>query len=311
MKTSYQVLSSLYQEEVPMSGQDLGDKLDLSRNSIWKAIEALRSKGHVIEAGPKGYRLVELTKDLDQDSLRLFLGPSWENAYIEVYDQSPSTNVLAKNLMDQAKDRVLIVSKCQENGKGRQGKSFHSPKGGLYFSFAYRPDKGLESNALLTISIGLALVETFKDLYDLDIGIKWVNDLIYKEKKVAGILTEASLSLEDMALDYLVVGSGLNIYKTEPYPENLEKIAGPIFEKENKNFNPNVLIGRSIDRFFAIKDDKDLIERYKAVCTSLGKTFDVKEGKKTYRGKAIDIDKDGSLIMEIENGQLVSLSGNY
>lgn len=311
MKTSYLVLSSLYQEEVPISGQDLGDKLDLSRNSIWKAIEALRSKGHVIEAGPKGYGLTSLTKDLDPDSLRLFLGPSWENSHIEVYDQSPSTNILAKNLMDQSKDRVLIVSKCQENGKGRQGKSFHSPKGGLYFSFAYRPDKGLESNALLTIAIGLALVETFKDLYGLDIGIKWVNDLIYKDKKVAGILTEASLSLEDMALDYLVLGSGLNIYKKESYPDNLEKIAGPIFEKENENFNPNVLIGKTIERFFAIKNDKDLIERYKAVCTSLGKILTINEGKNTYKGRALDIDKDGRLIMEIKNDQLITLSGNY
>lgn len=311
MKTSYLVLSSLYQEEVPISGQDLGDKLDLSRNSIWKAIEALRSKGHVIEAGPKGYRLIELSKDLDPDSLRLFLGPSWENSHIEVYDQSPSTNILAKNLMDQGKDRVLIVSKCQENGKGRQGKSFHSPKGGLYFSFAYRPDKDLESNALLTIAIGLALVETFKDLYGLDIGIKWVNDLIYKDKKVAGILTEASLSLEDMALDYLVLGSGLNIYKKEAYPEDLEKIAGPIFEKENENFNPNVLIGKTIERFFAIKNDKDLIERYKAVCTSLGKILTINEGKNTYKGRALDIGKDGRLIMEIENDQLITLSGNY
>ena len=311
MKTSYLVLSSLYQEEVPISGQDLGDKLDLSRNSIWKAIEALRSKGHVIEAGPKGYRVLELTRDLDPDSLRLFLGPSWENSHIEVYDQSPSTNILAKNLMDQGKDRVLIISKCQENGKGRQGKSFHSPKGGLYFSFAYRPDKGLESNALLTIAIGLALVETFKDLYGLDIGIKWVNDLIYKDKKVAGILTEASLSLEDMALDYLVLGSGLNIYKKEAYPDNLEKIAGPIFEKENENFNSNVLIGKTIERFFAIKNDKDLIERYKAVCTSLGKILTINEGKNTYKGRALDIDKDGRLIMEIENDQLITLSGNY
>lgn len=311
MTSKYQVLKRLNEnKDQAMSGQKIGQSLGLSRNGVWKAIEGLRADGHSITGlANRGYVLEGLTKTLNPDSLRLGLSPDFDRAIIEIYPSSISTNSLCKEAMEKDGIRkALIVSREQVNGKGRQGKSFHSPRGGLYFSFGFKPQSPDFDPTLLTIGASLALVDSFKDLYGLDLGIKWVNDLFFNEKKVCGILTEGSINMETGLLDYVICGIGINLVQKEAYPDKLNLIMGPIFEKLPQDFDPNILVSRIIIKFFQCMGHEDLINKYKASCQTLGQDISFEKANKTLYGRAKDIDSQGRLLVDMEDGTVESLS---
>lgn len=311
MTSKYQVLKILSENKGQvLSGQKIGQSLCLSRNGVWKAIEALRADGHQIPAlKNKGYLLESLSPDLNEDSLRLELRPDFDQAIINTYSSSISTNSLCKEVME--KDGIknaLIVSHEQTNGKGRQGKVFYSPKGGLYFSFGFKPFNLDFDQAILTIGIAVAVVETFKKLYGIDLNIKWVNDLYYKDKKVCGILTEGSLNMETGLMDYIICGIGINVVQKETYPRDLSSIMGPIFQDLPGNFNANILVGQIIKSFFRSMDDVNLINKYKLSCQTLGQDISFQKGSNTYIGRARDIDSQGRLLVDMEDASLETLS---
>lgn len=311
MTSKYQVLKILSENKGQvLSGQKIGQILYLSRNGVWKTIETLRADGHQISAlKNRGYILKDLSQVLNEDSLRLELSPDFDQAIINTYSSSISTNSLCKEAME--KDGIknaLIVSHEQTNGKGRQGKVFYSPKGGLYFSFGFKPLKLGFDQAILTIAIAVAVVETFKKLYGIDLNIKWVNDLYYKGKKVCGILTEGSLNMETGLMDYVICGIGLNLIEKETYPRELSSIMGPIFEGLAEDFNPNILISHIIKIFFRSVDDVNLINNYKLSCQTLGQDISFQKGVNTYLGRARDIDSQGRLLVDMGDGSLETLS---
>ncbi|MDY6065428.1 MAG: biotin--[acetyl-CoA-carboxylase] ligase [Finegoldia sp.] len=311
MKTGFLVLKKLKEQGGdPISGQEIADELGLSRNAIWKAINSLNERGFSIESIPrKGYILRDITKRIDDDCLSLEVYKYFDEVKLDVYKKSQSTNSLCKENMDKGSKASLVVSLMQENGRGRVGRTFYSPRGGLYFSFAYRPEGRVMDNGLLTIAAGLSVYKAFLENYGIELDIKWVNDLIYRDKKVGGILTEASLNLETGLVDYIICGIGLNIKNPDGgFPDDLKEIAGFIFEKMPDNFNPNVLIGQIIRNYFVYLDDPNLIEKYKKVCYNLGKEVYFTRNNIEYHGLAKDINEKGELIVSLYGGKDINLS---
>lgn len=310
MGTGFLLLKKLREEKDNfLSGQEIADDLGLSRNAVWKMINTLKSRGFSIESIPrKGYILSAITKELDKDCLRLELTSSFENAKIDVYEKSISTNSLCKEKMDKGEDISLVASLMQENGRGRVGRKFYSPKNGLYFSFSYRPSDRID-NSLLTIAAGLSVYKAFLDNYGIEMQIKWVNDLIYRDKKVGGILTEASMNLETGLVDYVICGIGLNIENPDQgFPDDLKDIAGYIFDKLPDKFNPNILIAEIVKNYFTYIKDPNLIEKYKNLSYNLGKRVYFTRGEKDYEGYALDINERGELVVDLDNGDKINLS---
>ena len=149
---------------------------------------------------------------------------------------SASTNTELKEAVRLSSGPVwdVICADMQTGGRGRRGNAFFSPTGGAYFSAAYPLGNEAGNVPFLTLLAGLAAAETLDACGTITL-IKWPNDLVMNGRKIAGILTEMSLEGETGALQYVVVGIGINVHeKAEDFPEEIRGIAGSIRSESGK-----------------------------------------------------------------------------
>jgi len=223
---------------VPVSGQYLADKYNVSRNAVWKTINNLKKAGYqVVSATNSGYFLAEETDVISAQGIKTFLSDENKNIRIEVHEKIDSTNNEAKRLIiSETVDKMLIVANEQTGGRGRLGRKFYSPAdSGIYMSLIYHVPGGVKNPMLITMAAAVAVSRTIEKLTDVHTGIKWVNDIFVGERKVCGILTEAVSDLETGRLENVVVGIGINV-KAENFPEELRNIADTLnVEKVTRN----------------------------------------------------------------------------
>lgn len=217
-----------------LSGQELAARLGVSRTAVWKAVAALRADGIPIEAVTnRGYSLPADADLLRADAVTALLDPVVAQALeIEVYDRLPGTNAaLRSRATDHAPEGLVLIAQAQSAGRGRSGRSFFSPPGGLYMSLLVRPDFGARQAVYLTVMAAVAAARACESLCKTPIQIKWVNDLWKNGRKVCGILTEAAMDVESGLLEYAIVGPGFNLVPPpEGWPAELADIAGSLFD---------------------------------------------------------------------------------
>lgn len=212
--TKERVLRALEAREgAHVSGAQLARELGVTRNSVWKAVNALRREGYHIDATTnRGYALSHEDDLLSASGIRRFL-PADAPLFPAVRKSLDSTNAEAlRRAVDGAPEGTVIVAEEQTAGRGRRGRSFFSPAGtGIYLSILVRPALAAERAHLLTCSAAVAVAEAIEACAGVDASIKWVNDVYCRGKKVAGILTEGSFDLEGGVLQHAVVGIGVNV----------------------------------------------------------------------------------------------------
>lgn len=280
MAVKDEVLRALRASDGYISGQALADAMGVSRHAVWKAIDRLRKEGYDIEArSNQGYRLVMVHDVLSQEGLASRLG---EGFTVEVYDEIDSTNNRARDLAEEGCDEwTVVAANAQSKGRGRMGRDFYSPSStGIYMSVVVRPKTSAHEAQLLTIAAAAAAVEAIESVCEVECDIKWVNDLYAHGHKIAGILTEASVGLEEQSLRYAVVGIGINVAPPEGgFPEGLDTIAGTIFKERPDGEIRNILAAEVMTRFRAYA--QALTER----------TF-----MSSYRRRLMVLDRDVTLI---------------
>ena len=216
------------------SGQELAQQLGVSRTAVWKAVAALRADGVPIQAVTnRGYALPVDADILHADAVTALLRPEVAKALqVEVYDRLPGTNAaLRTRATEGAPEGLVLIAQAQSAGRGRSGRSFFSPPGGLYMSLLLRPELGARQAVFLTVMAAVAAARACENLCGVPIQIKWVNDLWKDGKKVCGILTEASMDVESGLLDYAIVGPGFNLVPPPGgWPDELQNIAGSLFD---------------------------------------------------------------------------------
>lgn len=295
-----------------VSGNEISKKLFVSRNSVWKAVNALKSQGYdIISITNKGYCLSACNDIISPQSVEKYLD---RDLKVSVYDELDSTNNYLKKLAsDGEREGRVIIARSQSNGKGRMGKSFYSPEGsGVYFSVLLRPDVPAEKALFLTVMAAVAVAETAMKYTDGEISVKWVNDVYRDGKKICGILTEGSLSLETGGLDYAVLGIGINILTpNNGFPEDIKNRAGAVFD-ENRvpNDIKSKILAEILNRFFRMYsgEDTDYIERYKKYSFLTGKKIDVIYSDRTEPAFVLGITDDCHLVIKSENGEVKTLS---
>lgn len=222
---------------------------------------------------------------------------------IEILPSVDSTNEYLKRLAkeSQLENKVVIALK-QTQGKGRQGKHFYSPdESGLYLSLLIRPTNlSLNSATKITTMAALAACKAIESVTHRQALIKWVNDIIIDNKKVAGILTEASLDIETKQIDYLVLGIGFNV--TPPkggFPQEISDIAGSILKDSQPN-TKNELAGQFLNEFLHLFHNPVSFsyQDYKKRSYVLGKEIVVHTKQKCLEAVALDLDEDCHLIVE-------------
>ena len=221
--------------------------------------------------------------------------PPYYTAHVTEKTGSTNNDILDMLRRGESAHTVLAAHE-QISGKGRLGRSFSSAPGGIYFSFDVALPAGDENTyRRLTPLAGLAAAEALRDLYMLDVGIKWVNDLIVCGKKLCGILAE---SVVTDGMIRAVIGIGINAYNTD-FPDTATSISS----HTDAGVNANDVIGGIVTRFAArlphIAEDS-IIDEYKFLSTVIGHevlvhTFD---GTPDYSALALDIDRDCSLIVD-------------
>src|SRR3712207_4802965 len=189
-----------------MSGESISDELNISRASVWKHIKTLEKEGYKIESKTsQGYRIVgKLDTANPSYEISYKLATTYIGQRVEYFKTIDSTNIYANKIAHQSPEGTVILSDEQTRGKGRIGRTWVSEQNkGLYFSIILKPSIPIIEAPFITQVTAAALVKTFEDL-KIETSIKWPNDIIYKDKKVSGILTEMNAEID--SISYIVVG---------------------------------------------------------------------------------------------------------
>lgn len=316
MGTKEKILS-LFEENrgTYFSGEELAAKLSVSRTAIWKAVNVLRREGYEIDAiQNKGYSLAIGTDILSEQGIHKYLSPLCQGLKLSVLPEAESTNSLLREKANNGSpEGSVVVAGAQTMGRGRHGRSFYSPADtGVYMSLLLRP-AGISPNQAVkfTTMAATAVCEAIEEVSGKQTGIKWVNDIYMDGKKVSGILTEASIAMENGSLDYIVLGVGINAYIPKGgFPKELEQIAGAVFEKRQSD-GKNLLAAGFLNHFmdyYAAQGKTDYVEKYRAKSLAVGREIIVLSQKGGRKAHALNVDEECRLIVQYEDGSTEHLS---
>ncbi|WRS27261.1 biotin--[acetyl-CoA-carboxylase] ligase [Oscillospiraceae bacterium MB08-C2-2] len=296
-----------------ITGGELAKALGVSRTAIWKGINTLREKGHEIEALPNsGYRLLAGSDGLSRQSIADALKTEKIGQSLVLLDTVDSTNAYLKAL-DTAllPDGHTVIANEQTQGRGRLGRTFHSPAGqGIYLSVLLRPQIALEEVPLLTVCAALAVYRAIGQVCGLETHIKWVNDIFYEGKKLCGILTEGLISAEMGTVESVVVGIGVN---TGAVAEEVESIAATLAPLRAGRGIRNQLAAEILNQLEAVVLDflsgkrQEILEAYTQRLFIIGKEIVVHLPRESFEATAVGLDDAGSLLVRNRQGQTVAV----
>jgi len=303
MTTKEKVYSILKEREGAfVSGEEIGASAGVSRASVWKAVSSLQGEGFNIEGvSNKGYRL--LFSDIFSP---MTIGDVGMPYYF--HDEIDSTNNEAKRLISKGvKAPFVVIAPMQTGGRGRRGRTFVSPPGGIYLSLVIE-NSGAFKAENTTTKAALALSETI-DSFGFETGIKWVNDVYLRDKKCVGILTEGVMNMEDGTIGEIIIGIGVNFStRSDEFPPDVRKIATSLYPDGNPKATRCDFTKREITDLVRVLKDDNYVDAYRKKCFVLGKDVDVISVNGTYKAKAIDLDGEAHLVVEKPDGERVVLS---
>lgn len=322
MSTKKKVLEILEQNRGhTISGQELANKLEVTRTSIWKAIKSLREDGHIIQAATnKGYYIDRASNRISPEGILPYLTEQNKNFPIIVYKTIDSTNTQAKRLMiNGAEHGTIILSDEQTAGRGRFGRRFISPaETGLYMSIILKTQNRMEDSLLITVVAAVSVCRAIEKLTNLKPKIKWVNDIYLNHKKICGILTEAVTGFESGRVDSIVVGIGINCNTSElEFPQELREIVGSL---SLPNLSKNHLAAEIVNNILSLQNDvstNGIIDEYRERSFLMGKNIFYEKDGILSSATVLDINESGNLVIKMPNGHVdvlfsgeVSLSSN-
>ena len=305
-----EILQALRDCKDYISGEALSDTLKVSRAAIHQSINNLRKEGYEIEAKQnRGYKLISSPDFIDKKELSAFLSKErMEN--IETHDELTSTNTYLNALAHQGNTQVQVVlADFQSQGKGRLGRSFLTlPGKGVYLSYLFKPQTKPQDTAMVTAWVAVAVYRVLKRLYQIDLEIKWVNDLIFQDKKIGGILTEMAVESESGLIQHIIIGVGLNIGQEEQdFPDDLKEKAGSLFMETGKRIKRAEIAAALITELDLLAEDwpqenEQYLKIYKEHCLNIGQELYVIRNEQKIAAQALDLDEQFGLIVQYPNG---------
>ncbi|MGL5175952.1 MAG: biotin--[acetyl-CoA-carboxylase] ligase [Cetobacterium sp.] len=293
-----------------LSGEAIGKKLHISRAAVSKAIKELKNNGYtILSVNKKGHCIP--TKSNTLSAIEIKKNLKYDNEII-IKNSIDSTNTDGKRfLIENPTHGTTIIANEQTNGRGRKGRYFFSPKDtGIYMSILLKPELlALENPLKITIATAVAITKSIDELCQKNTLIKWVNDIYIEDKKIAGILTEATTDFESGSIENIIIGIGIN-FNTTTFPEELSTIAGSIFSEEEYFVNRNELIAQILNEIMDITNDlnnENIIKKYREKSFLIGRDIVFFEKEIENSGKVIDIDDNGYLIVDTISGSKKTL----
>ena len=303
------IISFLKSANNYVSGEEISRSLNMSRAAVWKHIEELRHHGYEIVAVPHlGYQLINVPDKLLAHEIQFHLDTKIFGGRVIHHDTVGSTMDEAFRLgMEGAPEGTVVCAEEQTKGRGRLGRSWISLKGkGIYLSIILRPKFSPTDVAKITLLCAVAVAEAVYKVSGVKASIKWPNDLLVENKKLAGILTE--LRAEVDRVQFIVVGIGVNVNNTSH-----QLIAGATSIK-NETKEPCLRVAltreilRSLEQWYQRLHKEGfgpILKRWKECSVTLKKRVRVSDPGGTVEGLAIDLDSDGGLLIRQDSGVVV------
>ncbi|MDH5463661.1 MAG: biotin--[acetyl-CoA-carboxylase] ligase [Nitrosopumilus sp.] len=309
-----------------LSGQDLSDVLRISRVAVWKHIKKIQELGYVVESKQKlGYKLLANSELLLPWEITSNLKTKIIGKQVYYFDSIESTQSQAlKMASDPANNGAVIIASKQTSGKGRSGRKWISPKGGIWISIILQPKFDISIATLFPIASALALAVAIEKTFSITPELKWPNDLTINGKKIAGILVDASL--ESNKIESLVLGVGINfnvnVKEIKKMLKETPNFYGVTSLSEHKiDIKPIQLVQAflvELERIYKTlntKQIKKIISEWSKRSSTIGKNVELNTVNERIKGKAIKIDDDGALVVSDNNkthrviaGDIVHLS---
>lgn len=305
----FNVLKVLAGEKGFVSGARLASLFGVSRTAIWKSITSLRAMGYVIEGAPReGYRLLKVPEALLPYEIRRGLKAETFGERIEYYEEVDSTNDVARELAAKgAPEGTLVIAERQTRGRGRMGREWFSPEGGLWFSVILRPRLAPGEVARLALMLGVAVARVL-NAYGLRCRLKWPNDVLVRDKKICGILTEIDAEMD--RVNYVIAGIGVNVNnEVGDFPEEFRDAATTMKAEIGRRVARAPLLRRLLEELEACYGrltlgDPAVLEEWRRLSSTLGKRVRVVTQSRVLEGVALDIAEDGALLLRLEDGRV-------
>lgn len=304
------ILDILLNTDDFISGQEISEKLGVSRQAVWKSINALKEKGYEIQSVTnRGYRLVSSPDYLNESSLKSLLHNKIIGKNLIVLDSVNSTNDHLKKLGNEGcENGTVVAAREQTRGKGRLGRTWQSKKDdGIAFSVLLRPNVAPSEVSAITPLAGLAVCKAIREYTKLDCVIKWPNDIIVGRKKLVGILTEMSAEFD--AVEYVITGIGINIDHTS-FPEEIAFKATSLLLETGRHIDKNEFLACVLEHLENefVKNNLELtptaLSEYTDLCATVGRSVTFQRGTRRISGMAVGVSEHGELKVMMSDGTI-------
>ena len=296
----------------PVSGTALAKGLGTSRASVWRRIAQLRQQGFKIEALPRrGYHLVKKPKKIHPDLIVAYLEGTSAPPKLFFHPQVDSTNSAAERLLGTSqKTPFIVLASSQIQGRGRRGRRWHSTsEGNLYMSFGFSPRLAPQKVQTFTLWMGARICDFFNTHHTIPLRVKWPNDLFYKRRKVAGMLTESRI--DSGRVGSLIFGLGLNVnHDPGTTASELAGVTTSLAKIIGKQLPINRIAAALIDEvlkayheFVKGISSKSLEQLWSRYDYLSGQNVTVQNGEQSLKGTIGGINKNGALRIHLENGR--------
>lgn len=294
--------------ETHLSLDELASLVAVPRATLTRRLDILAGLGYVFEVHPHhGYRLAEEPDRLTADAIQAVHHGGIIGSRILVFDSTGSTSDVIARHAARARDGLVVFAETQTRGRGRQGRSWASPRGkGLWFSILLRPPGGVAQAQRLTVLASVAVARVLRKESGVDARIKWPNDIVCGARKLGGILTE----YRD-AVAILGIGIDVNL-AAEDFPADLREVATSLMIETGEVQDRNRLAGRllaELDRCYGMIDNEfeSIIRDWASLSVTLGKQVEIRQGDRTWRGLAQALDSAGRLVLRCDSGRVEHL----
>lgn len=294
-----------------LSGQEISRRLKVSRTAVWKRIERLRTLGYEIEASTRsGYRLIQSPDLLTPSEINSTLKTKWMGRTIHHFQTLDSTNLKAYQLaLNGAKEGEVVISESQKKGRGRLGRQWFSPPFlNLYLSVILRPKISPHQASLITLMAAVATADAIQKFSGLLPLIKWPNDILIQDRKVAGLLNEIHSEMDRIHFVILGIGVNLNTEK-KMFSKEIRAVATSLKIEMGQTVRRKVFLQiflQELEKWYSIFLEEGgavILKAWRDRAHIKGRQVKVTSFGETVAGIAIDVDSDGALILETENGK--------
>lgn len=297
--------------DVFLSGEDLSQRLGVSRAAIWKHIRQLRELGYAIEAVPsRGYHLLSQPDLLLPAAVQAGLGTRCIGQRVEYLAETDSTNVRALELAEQgAVEGTVVLTDSQSAGRGRLGRRWASPAGvNLYTSIILRPRLLPTQAAQLTFLSAVAVARAIETVTEVKVNVKWPNDILLEGRKVAGLLNELSAEME--GIHHVVLGIGVNLNMTEDqFPDDLRYPATSLLLHTGNTVCRLAFaqeLYRQLDELYHLFNTRGFVPirlAWEALFDLVGRTVRVDCSGQIFTGVVAGLAEDGALLLDLPGGE--------